>query len=56
MGSIERVLGNAMKLGISAYDSVYVTLAMEESCGLLSFDEELKAKLEGKVSACFWLE
>jgi predicted nucleic acid-binding protein len=41
-GMLEKVLGNAMKLGISPYDSVYVSLAMERGCGLLSFDGELK--------------
>ncbi len=55
-GMLEKVLGNAMKLGISPYDSVYVSLAMERGCGLLSFDGELKAKLEGRVPDGFWLD
>lgn len=42
---IIRALDNAVKYGITVYDSLYVTLALETNSKLLTFDEELKKKL-----------
>ena len=43
---VEEALDNAVKLGVTVYDSLYVTLALQERCKLASFDEELRKRLE----------
>ncbi len=42
---LEEALDNAVKLGITVYDSLYVTLALSEKCRLASFDVRLKKRL-----------
>ena len=43
---IEEAMDNALRFGITVYDSLYVTLALRRDCRLASFDEELRRKLE----------
>jgi len=43
---LEGALDNAGRLGITVYDSLYVTLALREGCKLASFDEVLRRRLE----------
>jgi hypothetical protein len=37
-----------VRLGITVYDSLYVTLALREGCKLATFDEKLRAQLAAK--------
>ncbi len=41
-------LDNALKYGITVYDSLFVTLALINNCKLVSFDENLAEKLKQK--------
>ena len=43
---IEEAMDNALRFGITVYDSLYVTLALRRDCRLASFDAELRRKLE----------
>jgi len=43
---VEEALDNATRLGITIYDSLYVTLALKEGGRLVSFDEKLRKRLE----------
>lgn len=45
---LEEAIDNAVHLGISVYDSLYVTLALSKKCKLISFDERLKGILADK--------
>ena len=45
---LEDALDDAMRLGITVYDSLYVTLALREGCKLATFDERLLAQLAAK--------
>ncbi len=45
---LEDILENALKMGITVYDSIYLTLALKHKCKLASFDEKLKEKLKEK--------
>jgi predicted nucleic acid-binding protein len=42
---LEDALDNAVKLGITVYDSLYVTLALREGCELATFDDKLRKQL-----------
>ena len=42
---LEDALDNAVKLGITVYDSLYVTLALHEGCELATFDDKLRKQL-----------
>ena len=43
---LAEALDNALKYGITVYDSTYVTLAVKHSCRLASFDRKLRDKLK----------
>ncbi len=45
---LEDAIDNALKLNITVYDSLYVTLALNKKYKVASFDEELKRKLKQK--------
>jgi predicted nucleic acid-binding protein len=45
---LEDALDGAVRLGITVYDSLYVTLALREGCKLATFDEKLRAQLAAK--------
>lgn len=42
----EASVSNAIAYGITVYDSLYVTLALNTNSKLVSFDKDLKEKLE----------
>jgi len=43
---LQEALDNAVKYGITVYDSTYVTLALKHNYKLASFDQKLREKLE----------
>ena len=43
---LQEALSNAVKYGITVYDSIYVTLAIKHKYKLATFDQKLKQKLE----------
>lgn len=50
MEILEPAIDNASKLGITVYDSLYVTLALAKNGKLVSFDESLMDALRGRGS------
>ncbi len=44
--ALVEALDNALKYGITVYDSIYVTLAMKYNYKLVSFDRKLRDKLK----------
>ena len=45
---LEEALDNAVRLEITVYDSLYVTLALREGCKLATFDEKVRVQLTAK--------
>jgi predicted nucleic acid-binding protein len=45
---LEDSIDNAISYGITVYDSLYVTLALNTSSKLVSFDEDLNEKLKNQ--------
>lgn len=45
---LEDAADNSLKYGLTVYDSLYVTLALDKECKLVSFDEKLIDKLVEK--------
>ena len=46
VGLLETAIDNALNFDITVYDSLYVTLALDKRCKLVSFDEELRRRLK----------
>ncbi|NQE45092.1 Exonuclease VapC9 [ANME-1 cluster archaeon GoMg2] len=48
-GFLKFVFENGRKFGITFYDAVYVTLAMDEDCKLITADGRLQRKVNGHM-------
>ena len=48
-GFLQFVFENGRKFGITFYDAVYVTLAMDEDCKLITADGRLQRKVDGHM-------
>ena len=48
-GFLKFVFENGRKFGITFYDAVYVTLAMDEDCKLITTDGRLQRKVDGHM-------
>jgi len=48
-GFLQFVFENGRKFGITFYDAVYVSLAMDEDCKLITADGRLQSKVDGHM-------